>query len=549
MSLCLAMVTSTKAQVIDELSLQTGEVMGCGADSTDFYAQSFFTDVWKVSRFGVWLRRATPNAFVRLSLAPDRAGAPALDSLVFESAYINPSDTGQLYVIDGLNEFVEKDRKYWIVVDGYLNPATSGYAAVGTSSTFTDSFQPLFTSEDGGATWQPLPGVPMSIFVEGDTCTFPFSISTADPSVCSDEVPVTLSAGPGFAHYAWSTGDTTTALQVSTSGDYYCTVVDTAGCVGRDTMRVSVFPYPDPLLPDTLQGCEGQSLIIVAASGFADYLWQDGSTAEFIATTDPGSYLLQVIDTNGCVGYDSTWVMLETSPALFIGNDTSFCTGENVTFSAPPGFLAYLWNTGSTDESVLIDYTIDLWVEVTTSLGCVFRSDTVSVLARPLPAVPTISQVDSLLFTPAVVGYGYQWTENGFPIPGADTTVYLPSGDITVSVIVTDAFGCSSESALYLYQWQTDTTGSRFSFIPSGFSPNGDGVNDQFFFPSANSAGGVRLSIVNRWGEVVFEADPYLNDWTGLGRGGEQLPSGNYYYSVEYHNGEASRQGVVLMNR
>ena len=76
-------------------------------------------------------------------------------------------------------------------------------------------------------------------------------------------------------------------------------------------------------------------------------------------------------------------------------------------------------------------------------------------------------------------------------------------------------------------------------FIPKGFSPNGDGVNDRFVISGIKSDEKVELTIFNRWGGVVYANQDYKNDWRGetnagarvLGDG-QGLPDGTYYYSI-----------------
>jgi gliding motility-associated-like protein len=86
------------------------------------------------------------------------------------------------------------------------------------------------------------------------------------------------------------------------------------------------------------------------------------------------------------------------------------------------------------------------------------------------------------------------------------------------------------------------------------FSPNGDGVNDTYVienvesYPSNNS-----LKVYNRWGEVVYLASPYLNDWNGTNnRGGalmnQLLPDGVYYF--EFYNGRGNKaNGKITIKR
>jgi gliding motility-associated-like protein len=70
--------------------------------------------------------------------------------------------------------------------------------------------------------------------------------------------------------------------------------------------------------------------------------------------------------------------------------------------------------------------------------------------------------------------------------------------------------------------------------IPDAFSPNGDGINDEFFISNLNYYPNNSIRIFNRWGAEVFNAAPYKGDWNGTstatGTIGEMLPVSTYYY-------------------
>ncbi|WP_164851188.1 gliding motility-associated C-terminal domain-containing protein [Larkinella soli] len=68
-------------------------------------------------------------------------------------------------------------------------------------------------------------------------------------------------------------------------------------------------------------------------------------------------------------------------------------------------------------------------------------------------------------------------------------------------------------------------------FVPDAFSPNGDGINDRFA-PLAEGISAYRLTVFNRWGEVVFRATETSDGWDGT-RQGIALPAGSYAYRLE----------------
>ncbi len=75
-------------------------------------------------------------------------------------------------------------------------------------------------------------------------------------------------------------------------------------------------------------------------------------------------------------------------------------------------------------------------------------------------------------------------------------------------------------------------------FMPDGFSPNGDGINDKLVVRSINPGERMELKVYNRWGNLVYASNDYLNDWDGTSNqgvtliGGEGIADGSYFYSV-----------------
>lgn len=81
----------------------------------------------------------------------------------------------------------------------------------------------------------------------------------------------------------------------------------------------------------------------------------------------------------------------------------------------------------------------------------------------------------------------------------------------------------------------------------NGFSPNEDGINDTFVIKGLDKFPNHRLWVYNRWGNVVFEATQYQNDWDGTWKG-VPLPDGVYFYLLD--DGEGNRySGYVQIQR
>ena len=91
-------------------------------------------------------------------------------------------------------------------------------------------------------------------------------------------------------------------------------------------------------------------------------------------------------------------------------------------------------------------------------------------------------------------------------------------------------------------------------FIPEGYSPNGDGINDFFIIRGIENYPALSIVIFNRWGNKVFEANPYRNTWDGrsmfgLRVGGEELPVSTYFFLIDLGDGSKIIKGTVYLNR
>lgn len=80
----------------------------------------------------------------------------------------------------------------------------------------------------------------------------------------------------------------------------------------------------------------------------------------------------------------------------------------------------------------------------------------------------------------------------------------------------------------------------------NGITPNADGLNDQLMFEelefNPDQYPDNELIIFNRWGDIVFKAKPYVNDWQGTNMNGQKLPEGTYYYILRLNISE----GIII---
>jgi len=79
--------------------------------------------------------------------------------------------------------------------------------------------------------------------------------------------------------------------------------------------------------------------------------------------------------------------------------------------------------------------------------------------------------------------------------------------------------------------------------IPSGISPNGDGINDKWNLPYLKQFPDARVTIFNRWGIIIWEKekDYTTGAFEGKNKDGKELPLGTYYYLIEFNDGKGTK--------
>jgi gliding motility-associated-like protein len=126
---------------------------------------------------------------------------------------------------------------------------------------------------------------------------------------------------------------------------------------------------------------------------------------------------------------------------------------------------------------------------------------------------------------------------NGFKVSDISTNGLKPDPQVSSDV-------SASEATPILLEAQS-------LYSPQGFSPNGDGTNDKFVIQNTNGKR-VSLEVYNRWGNRVYKADDYQNDWGGeVTEGffvGREVPDGTYYYIIVIDNKD-KYAGFITVNR
>lgn len=84
--------------------------------------------------------------------------------------------------------------------------------------------------------------------------------------------------------------------------------------------------------------------------------------------------------------------------------------------------------------------------------------------------------------------------------------------------------------------------------IPSGFTPNDDGVNDTWNIENINRYENYQIAVYSRTGKMIFKSESYIEEWDGRYQG-EFVPAGNYYYLINIKKFDVIYKGTVFILR
>jgi len=340
-----------------------------------------------------------------------------------------------------------------------------------------------------------------------------FSLGT-DVTICAGNQS-TFTGPSGAYSYLWSTGDTIDNIVTGTAGTYDLLVTDTVtACFSSDTVVLNVNPVPVVALGADTSVCSASgSLILSGPAGNYTYLWSTTDTTQTISVNTTGNYNVLVVDTaTTCSSSDSIQVIYNTSPAVALGNDTTFCSNNGpITLVAPAGPYSYMWSDMSTGTTLNAGATGNYYVDVTDSLsGCV-STDSIMVT---VPMSPAVNLNDTAFCGTSVVlngpagSYMYMWsttdttqsitvttsgtydltvTDSASGCVGADSAVVNVNANPTVTATASSMMPCADDANVVL-------TGS-----PAGGTFAGSSVTGNQFDPSIGAG---TYSIVYNYTDV-----------------------------------------------
>lgn len=346
---------------------------------------------------------------------------------------------------------------------------------------------------------------------------------------CGDIIQIggpTTSTGPNFS-YSWAvivgniTGPTDEVFAtVDQEGSYELTVNNNQnGCVAVDTVIVNLNLdnlEEAAIEPPTSPLCEDSTMLIGNLPAGITGVWTTASSAT-IETPDQGMTFVEglqqgenmftwTLSAPGCDDYSaaSVSVLMEGAPTA----SNNPITLEENQFSALINLLA------TVNLSNVSDFSLE-------------------IISNPVLGTLDTLNNGEVTYT---LNNGVSEGEDTFTFQVCNTA--CPDLCATASVVITIVPREAVEAPLV-----------------NAITPNDDGMNDALVFDdiinNPEEFKNNEIVIFNRWGDIVYEAKPYQNDWKGTNMNGDELPHGTYYYilRLDISNGDIIRGDVTIIKK
>lgn len=347
-------------------------------------------------------------------------------------------------------------------------------------------------------------------------------------------------------------------------------------CTGTPrTFTITVNPTPTATLanPGTSVICQGSS-VTLTASGGSTYQWFlngniiPGANAASYPATLPGVYTVVPTSAFGCTGTASNAITLSliNRPTADFSFD-KYCAGFPTNFSNlsqvnGSGIVGSGWSFGDGSNSTLISpshvfaqtgtYNVTL---VMTPLACPTLTSTITkpVVISPPPAnvrYPSLNAVanrnlplQARLFS----GAGYQWVPStGLNNATIQTPIFNYNQQQQYLIRISTTEGCVITDTLLVRMFA-----EREIYVPTVFSPNGDGANDVLIPRLVGIEDLIYFRVYDRWGQLMYQTTQENQGWNGVYKGVNQ-PMETYAWTAEGKDIDGNiikRSGTVILLR
>lgn len=389
-----------------------------------------------------------------------------------------------------------------------------------------------------------------SIFVEAPASMVDTTfISHTSCGLNDGAIEIVLNDANAGGSVEWSIPEITGLLAGDlAAGNYEVVVQDSTGCSETFTFTiessVGISAEWSEITPVSCPG-ENDGHLTVEFSNNSGPFQITWSTGDSIVTTldslSAGNYSVEITDSAGC--HAALAAVLETPEAISVDAVLSpeMCGNSNgsIQLTTVPDSVNvhYFWlHNGSPEPDQQNLPAGEYSVEITDSAGCLYAetyiiSDEGYLEVEVIPGGAEIELGDSVallaVVTPDSLEVNYFWTPSaGLSCTDCPDPVASPDSSIIYTLTVLSDAGCEATADVRI------TVGQRCAefFVPDIFSPNGDGLNDEFCV-FGGCIDELQMKVYNRWGELVFETQDPQYCWDGRFNGAEIL-TGSLLYTV-----------------
>ncbi|WP_294823279.1 choice-of-anchor L domain-containing protein [uncultured Flavobacterium sp.] len=385
----------------------------------------------------------------------------------------------------------------------------------------------------------------------------PVADAPANVTACDSYVLPALSANNNYYTGANGTGTMLSAGETITGTQeihVFATTGTTPDCTDDNVFTVTIVPSPVIATPGNVSACDGYVLPNLTVGNYFTGAAGTGTMlnpGESVTASQTIFIYAESGTTPNCTAEGSFEVSITTSPVADAPGDVASCDSYVLPSLGVGNYYTGPGGTGTqlaVGSSVTSSQTIYVYAQSGTTTNCTDENSfTVTIVPTPAIAITEGCNDDNVyvleaiftdeIYTPDNVTF--EWTDAAGASLGSGASIVITQGG-TYNVVVTpvgDA-DCPVPGQITVIDTTCD--------VQRGISPNGDDKNQSFNLTALDVR---KLSIFNRYGSEVYSfSGAYTDQWEGQGSGGEELPTGTYFYMIERANGE-SRTGWVYINR
>ncbi len=363
----------------------------------------------------------------------------------------------------------------------------------------------------------------------------PQSVSFPDDTVLCDGEVLTFDIDqPGAISFLWQDGSTDSAFTATDSGLVKVTLVGVCDTITDSVQVLRLAPVSLGLGGDTIV-C-GDSSIVIGDTIPAGYsiLWNTGASQQFIEIDSSANYKLEISSACGTLEDSIDVIFLPIVPDSLLPPDTVNCFDANFTLTRPTiEGVSFVWSDSTSSRTFEVGESQVVWLAAFN--GCGMFVDTMNILfngelTTDFGPDTVICDADTVLLQGTDSLATYLWS-TGDTLDSIWTM--LDQRTQRYSVTITKGECTKVESVRFDLDDNACPSIDCDVDFSNVFTPNGDGINDLFRPTTTCNINSYRLSIFNRWGQLIHETNNIAFGWDGY-INGEMAAAGIYYFTLDY---------------